>query len=102
MKSFRFKKVDPIRFRVGDIVEAQITLTGVPIKKGRTKIVVNLRSLALLTGSFTEVGLFGAHGTDDDVNDDTTALSDSGHRTRQVNDEEADRVNQNHQKKDRV
>jgi len=25
----RFTKVDPIQFRIGDIVEAQITLTGV-------------------------------------------------------------------------
>ena len=28
---------------------------GVPVKRGRTKMVLNLRSLALLTGSFTEV-----------------------------------------------
>ena len=27
-------KVDPIQFRVGDIVEVQITLTEVPIKRG--------------------------------------------------------------------
>ena len=50
-------KVDPIQFRVGDIVKVKITLTGVPIKRGCTKMVINLGLLALLTGSFTEVGL---------------------------------------------
>ena len=49
------KKTDPVRFRIGNIVEAQITVMGVPIKKGRTKMVLHLRSLTLLTGSFTEV-----------------------------------------------
>ena len=60
-------KVDPIQFRVGDIVEEQITLTGVPIKRGCTNTVINLRSLALLTGSFTEVGLI--YINNDDVKD---------------------------------
>jgi hypothetical protein len=63
-------KADPIQFRVGDIVEAQITLTGVPIKRGRTKMVINFRSLALSTGSFTEVGLIYIN-KNDDVKDDT-------------------------------
>ena len=63
------RKLDPIQFRVGDIVEAQITLTGIPIKRGRTNMVINLRSLALLTGSFTEVGLI--YINNDDVKDDT-------------------------------
>ena len=44
---------------------------GVLIRRGRTKMVINLRSLALLTGSFTEVGLI--NNMNDDVNDDTIA-----------------------------
>jgi len=61
-------KVDPIQFRVGDIVKVKITLTGVPIKRGRTKMVINLGLLALLTGSFTEVGLI--YIKNDNVKDD--------------------------------
>ena len=44
-----------MRFRIGNIVKAQITVMGVLIKKGCTKMVLHLRSLALLTGSFTEL-----------------------------------------------
>jgi hypothetical protein len=51
----RFGEADPTQFRVGDIVEVQMTLTMVPIKKERFKMISQLRTVALLDGSFTDV-----------------------------------------------
>lgn len=53
----RFLKVDPTQFRVGDIVEVQITVVAVPIRNGKYKMIAQLRSLALLDGSFTDVSV---------------------------------------------
>jgi hypothetical protein len=40
---------------VGDIVEVQMTIVMVPIKKDRFKTISQLRTVALLNGSFTNV-----------------------------------------------
>ena len=42
-------------FRVGDIVEVQLSFVGVPIKEKRHKMLVVLRSMALLDGQFSMV-----------------------------------------------
>jgi hypothetical protein len=41
---------DPIIFRSGDIVEVQSTISVVPVKKDRYRMVINLRALAMLDG----------------------------------------------------
>ena len=51
----RFCKVDPMRFRVGDIVEVQITVSAVPIRRDRFKMITQLRSIALIEGGFSDV-----------------------------------------------
>ncbi|KIM72038.1 hypothetical protein PILCRDRAFT_82231 [Piloderma croceum F 1598] len=53
----RFFDVDPARFRVGDIVEVQITIAAVPIKNNKFKMISQLRCLALLDGTFTDVSI---------------------------------------------
>jgi len=53
----RFFEVDPARFRVGDIVEVQITIAAVPIKNNKFKMISQLRCLALLDGTFTDVSI---------------------------------------------
>jgi hypothetical protein len=52
-----FYKVDLMRFRVGNIVEVQITIAAVPVKNNKHKMIIQLRSLALLDGSFTDVSI---------------------------------------------
>jgi hypothetical protein len=47
--------MDPVRFRIGDIVEVQATVSAIPVKGNKFKTVAQLRSLALIDGSFTEV-----------------------------------------------
>ena len=42
-------------FRVGDIVEVQLSFVGVPIKEKCRKMLVVLRSMALLDGQFSMV-----------------------------------------------
>ena len=51
----RFEAIDLVVFCIGDIVEVQATVTAVPVKRGKFKTVIQLRSLALISGSFTEV-----------------------------------------------
>ncbi|KZP16751.1 hypothetical protein FIBSPDRAFT_748313 [Athelia psychrophila] len=51
----KFAHVSPMHFRVGDIVEAQITLACVPIKKDKFKTVLHLRSIAMMDSSHTQV-----------------------------------------------
>jgi hypothetical protein len=53
--SSSFAKADPTKFRVGDIVEVQMTVVAVPIRNNRFKVINQLRSVALLTGKFTNV-----------------------------------------------
>jgi hypothetical protein len=53
----RFENVSPVRFRVGDIVEVQMTVIAVPVKQEHFKMIIQLRSIALMMGVFTEVSL---------------------------------------------
>ena len=46
---------NPQIFRVGDIVEAQVSFIVVPIKANKHKMIVVLRSVALLDGTFSQV-----------------------------------------------
>jgi hypothetical protein len=52
---YRFCQADPVQFRVGDIVEVQITIAAVPMRNNKFKMICQLRSLALLDGAFTDV-----------------------------------------------
>lgn len=56
--SSSFTKADPTEFRVGDIVEVQMTVVAVPIRNNRFKVINQLRSVALLTGKFTNVSYY--------------------------------------------
>jgi hypothetical protein len=47
--------VNPQIFRVGDIVEAQVSFIVVPLKDNKHKMIVVLRSIALLDASFSQV-----------------------------------------------
>ena len=58
---FRFQPVDPIIFRVRDIVEVQMTIVTIPVKKGRFKMLTQLRSIALINSAFTEVSMPPEH-----------------------------------------
>ena len=51
----RFEVVNPSIFRLGDIVEAQVSLVTFPAKEGRSVMRLMLRSLALLDGQFAQV-----------------------------------------------
>lgn len=44
----RYVAMDPTRFKIGDVVEAQVSFVGVPLKGGKTKMMVVLRALSLL------------------------------------------------------
>ncbi|KAK2459290.1 hypothetical protein APHAL10511_008692 [Amanita phalloides] len=50
----KYEAIAPVRFRVGDIVEAKATLMLVPIREGRFKLTAVLRSLTLLDTSFAQ------------------------------------------------
>jgi hypothetical protein len=50
-------QVDPVRFRVGDMVEVQATVVTISVKNNKFKTIVQLRSLVLIDGSFTEVSV---------------------------------------------
>ena len=57
----RFKTCEPQTFRVGDIVQVQLSFVVIPVKAGRRKMLTVLRSLALVNETFTitSVSLFG-------------------------------------------
>lgn len=50
---YRFQACEPQMFRVGDIVQAQLSFVVIPVKAGRRKMLTILRSLALLDKAFT-------------------------------------------------
>jgi hypothetical protein len=50
---YRFAAIDPVQFKVGDIVEIQMTVTVVPACHDTFKHSFQLRSLALLDSSFS-------------------------------------------------
>lgn len=45
----------PSYFRVGDIVEAQVSFKVVPLKAGKRKMLVVLRAIALMDGAYSKV-----------------------------------------------
>jgi hypothetical protein len=47
--------MDPASFRIGDIVEAQISFVGVPVRGGKVRMMTVLRALALLDCQYTMV-----------------------------------------------
>lgn len=51
----RYVNSEPQMFRVGDIVQAQVSFIVIPMKGGRRKMLTVLRSLALLDGSLSTV-----------------------------------------------
>jgi hypothetical protein len=48
-------KAKPALFRVGDIVEAQVSFVVIPLKDNKYKMVITLRALAILDASVTQV-----------------------------------------------
>ncbi|KIM78053.1 hypothetical protein PILCRDRAFT_75989 [Piloderma croceum F 1598] len=44
----RYRRMDPMKFKTGDLVEAQVYFVGVPLKGGGTKMMMVLRALTLL------------------------------------------------------
>ena len=53
--AIRYEAIPPVRFRVGDIVEAKATLMLIPIHQSHFKLTAVLRSLTLLDTSFAQV-----------------------------------------------
>ena len=62
--SLRFETCGPQTFCISDIVEVQVSFVGVPLKDKRCKMLVVLRSLALLDGRFSVVRLWSAQITE--------------------------------------
>lgn len=54
---YRYERCEPQVFRVGDIVEAQVSLIVIPVKGGRRKMLTVLRSLALIKANFKKVSV---------------------------------------------
>jgi hypothetical protein len=52
----RYEPIPPVRFRVGDIVEAKATLMLIPLRQGHFKLTAILRTITLLDTSFAKVG----------------------------------------------
>ncbi|KAF8896010.1 hypothetical protein BD779DRAFT_1466051 [Infundibulicybe gibba] len=50
----KFRKAGPQVFRIGDLVEVQVSFTVVPLKAGKRKMLSVLRSIALLDGQFSQ------------------------------------------------
>ena len=55
MKKESMEAVNPQIFRVGDIVEAQVSFIAVPLKDKKHKMIVVLWSIALLDATFSQV-----------------------------------------------
>jgi hypothetical protein len=55
LQSIRFKKCGPQTFRVGELVEIQLSFVGVLLKEKHRKVLIVLRSMALLDGQFSIV-----------------------------------------------
>ena len=51
----RFTAIDPMKFDIGDLVEATVAFSCIPIKNNLHHILINLRALALLDSSQREV-----------------------------------------------
>jgi hypothetical protein len=53
----RFQAVGPHTFRIGDIVEMQVSFVAVPLKEQKYKMMVVLRSIALLDKAYSQVSI---------------------------------------------
>lgn len=51
----RFETAEPKIFRIGDIVEAQVSFVATPLQNGKRKLRTVMRTVALLDGSFAQV-----------------------------------------------
>lgn len=74
--SSRYHPLDPVLFKVGDIVEAAFSFIAVPIKNGKFKLYLHLRALTLIS---TEVRLVGAASARQSIQD---SLISETHRYR--------------------
>ncbi|KAH9967619.1 hypothetical protein BGW80DRAFT_1462135 [Lactifluus volemus] len=52
---YMYERTEPQMFRVGDLVEAQLSFVVIPIKGGHRKMLTVLRSLALIKGNFIKM-----------------------------------------------
>ncbi|KAF8340895.1 hypothetical protein F5887DRAFT_1076842 [Amanita rubescens] len=57
----KYEEIPPVRFRVGDIVEAKATLMVIPLKGGEFKLIAVLRSLTLWDAQFTQIAQLAMH-----------------------------------------
>lgn len=55
LSSAQFGSAQPTVFRLGDIVEVQMTVVMVPVTGRRFKLVFQLRALALVNSTFAQV-----------------------------------------------
>lgn len=55
----RYRRMDPTKFKTGDLVEAQVSFVGVPLKGGGTKMMTVLRALTLLDCQQSMVSING-------------------------------------------
>jgi hypothetical protein len=57
----RYKKIDPIKVQTGDIVEVQVSFSTVPLKGDRYKMLLVLRSIAIIDTALTQVRTYCVH-----------------------------------------
>ena len=53
----RYEPVEPKIFRIGDIVEVQVSFVATPLQGGKWKMRTVLRAITLLDGSFAQVSV---------------------------------------------
>ena len=51
----RYTPIKPVKFQIGDIVKAQVSIVAFPIRDKKMKTVMILRGLTLLDGKFSQV-----------------------------------------------
>lgn len=56
--SHRYCTIDPTKFRIGDIVEAQVSFTSVPLKEKKYKMIIVLRALTILDSTVVKVSVY--------------------------------------------
>jgi hypothetical protein len=55
---YSYRTINPMRFRIGDIVEAQISFIAIPLKNRQYKMLVVLRAITLIDSKPLTVGNF--------------------------------------------
>ena len=58
MHNISYNPINPAIFRIGDIVELQLSFIGWPTRNGKTMMQSVLRAITLLNGQFTQVIMF--------------------------------------------